>query len=327
MNKNDSSKILERGINSLFAFGGPKELKSNQEAQNLLIRIISDGNFLHSCLDYNNHLQIVRDIVQVEQLKTRIIVKCYLNYPEVSSSRRRSLVRQIIDVKELFYSVDVEIVPQISSIYYVPKSGYEEFVSYTYNELGIKRVLVEIFPSGTKNALDFVTRFRAGILNAGLDNSMKLGLTSYENKDICGFNPVIAEFISRNNLEISPMRILGSIKNKDDLESAFERLSFCTNYVNFFRGITQVSTKKQYDELNQHALVLLRKRQFQSASLQLERFKSDGRILAVNPYGLKYSHSIFFFIKFVKTYFRFFLVSIISLKFKELKKLISQGLI
>jgi hypothetical protein len=123
------------------------------------------------------------------------------------------------------------------------------------------------------------------------------------------------------------MRILGSIKNKDDLESAFERLSFCTNYVNFFRGITQVSTKKQYDELNQHALVLLRKRQFQSASLQLERFKSDGRILAVNPYGLKYSHSIFFFIKFVKTYFRFFLVSIISLKFKELKKLISQGLI
>ena len=327
MNKNESSQILERGINSLFAFGGPKEFKSNQKAQNLLIKIISDGNFLHSCLDYKSHLQDVRDIVQGEQLKARIIVKCYLNYPEVSSSRRRSLVRQMIDVKKLFCSVDVEIVPQISSICYVPKSGYEEFISYIHNELGIKRVLVEVFPSGTKNALDFVTRFRGGILNAGLNNTMKLGLTSYENKDTFGFTPVIAEFITRNNLEISPMRVLGRIKNKDDLEKAFERLSFCTNYVNFFRGITQVSTEKQYDELNHYAAALLRAMQFQNASLQSEHFKSDGRILAVNPYGLKYSHSIFFFIKFAKTYFRFFLVSIKSLKFRELKKLIPQGLI
>jgi hypothetical protein len=327
MNNYKSSQIFEREVNNLFAFGGPKELKGNQKSQHLLTRIISDGNFLHSCLDYNGHLQTIRDIVQCEKLKTRIIVKCYLNYPEVSSLRRRPLVRQLIDVKELFRNVEVEIVPQISSICYVPQSGYEEFISYAHNELGIERVMVEVFPCGTKNAIDFVKRFMNGILKSGLINSMKLGLTSYENKDTYGFNPAMVEFISQNNLEISPMRILGSIKNENDLERAFERLSFCTNYVNFFRGITQVSTEKQYDELNNYALAFLRERHFQNETLRLENFKSNGRNLAVNPYGLRYSKSPFFIIKSAIIYLKFSLICIKKLKFRALKKLTPQGFI
>lgn len=329
----ENSQSAERGVNSLFAFGGPKGLKSNQKSQNLLTRIISDGNFLHSCLAYNGHLQTIRDIAQGEKLKAKIIVKCYLNYsiaamfqPEAGSPRRDSLVKQIIEVRELFRRAEVEIVPQISSICYVPKNGYKEFISYIHNELGIKRVLIEIFPSGRINALDFATKIKEGIFNAGLMNSMKLGLTSYENKDTYGFDPVIAEFISRNNLEISPMRILGDIHSKMDLKGAFERLSLCTNYVNFFRGITQVSTDQQYDELNEHARYLFKKRQFQDLSLQWESFKPQERILAVNPYGLRYRHSIYSLIKSSRNCLKLLFVAIRSRKFEALKKLMPQGL-
>jgi hypothetical protein len=165
-----------------------------------------------------------------------------------------------------------------------------------------------------------------GIFNVGLVNEMKLGLTSYDNKDTYGFDTFMAEYISSNNLEIAPMRILGKIHTKVDLERAFDRLSLCTNYANFFRGITQVSTDKQYDELNYYARYLLRQKQFQNRSLQVESFKPQGRIRAINPYGLEYSYTFYFFIKSIWHKFKFCFKSIKSKKFIALKKLTPQGL-
>ena len=89
-------------MDKVFAFGGPKNWNTNKKQSIALIdRIILDGNYIHTCYDYGGHLQFVRDAAIRNNKKLKLILKCYLNYPDINSIRRRSLYEQIYRVKKI----------------------------------------------------------------------------------------------------------------------------------------------------------------------------------------------------------------------------------
>ena len=48
---------------SLFAFGGPNNFKSKPiQASRIIKQTILDGNYIHSCIDYDGHLQFVKEV-------------------------------------------------------------------------------------------------------------------------------------------------------------------------------------------------------------------------------------------------------------------------
>ena len=135
------------------------------------------------------------------------------------------------------------MIPQISSIWTIPKTGYLNFISEVYERFFIKRIIIELFPENEYVALCFAKNINDAISKLKLQNKISLGFTSYENKDTSGFNTNILNFINSTNLEICPMRVLGKINSKSDLKLALNYFSQFVCYKNFFRGITRVSSE------------------------------------------------------------------------------------
>ena len=95
------------GKNSLFAFGGPNNFKTRPiQASRIIKQIISDGNYIHSCIDYDGHLQFVKESALKINKPLKMILKCYLNYPEIASVRRKTIYAQIKRFKEMPISRD-----------------------------------------------------------------------------------------------------------------------------------------------------------------------------------------------------------------------------
>lgn len=278
---------------SLLAFGPPKGLCTNALAQSLLVKIISDGNFLHSCLDYGGTLQLTRDIAVENGLSVKLICKTYLNYPVKSSPRRLSLCAQISKVKKLFAGVNVEIVPQISSIYTIPRVGYAAFMKKIYYEYQINQLLIEIFPETELRCLAFLGKLQDATLDLGLEDEISIGLTSYDNPAMQGFTSTTLVKAQEMNLQLAPMRILGNPSSDKDVATAIKRLRDFHVANRLFRGITRVSTFNHYQ-----GLVSIIEKEFKDPvhcdplDVECVKFSGNNRSLAVNPYGLALENNL-----------------------------------
>ena len=190
---------LMSNLSEIFAFGSPKKLVEYDSSQHLMKTIIRDGHYIHSCLDYGGNLQKISELATQEDLKVKLISKIYLEFPIYSSVRRDTLINQITKIKKLFPKNNLELVPQISSIWSIPKNGYLNFISEVYERFFIKRLIIEIFQrmnmllSVLKNIKDAISKLK-------LQNKISLGFNSYENKDTSGFNTNILNFINSTNL-------------------------------------------------------------------------------------------------------------------------------
>ena len=272
---------------SLLAFGPPKGLLAKPEAKELLIKIINDGNFLHSCLDYQGTLQFTRNIAFENNLATRLICKIYLNYPSRLSIRRGSLCEQISKIRQLFAGTKVEIVPQISSIYNVPFGGYKEFVRKAYYDFNIKQILIEIFPDTESKCFDFLERMQDATMSLGLENKFSFALTSYDSPTTQGFTTRTLEKARELDIKLAPMRILGSPTCDKDVAIAIKRLREIHTSNHLFRGITRVSSLDHYKTLES-----IIRHEF-NGQIQYDKHDIAGigiskstRPFALDPYGL-----------------------------------------
>ena len=232
---------------SLLAFGSPDGLGVDAVAKNLLLRIISDGHYLHSYLDYGGALQSACLVAKENELRLNLICKIYLNYPLRTSPRRNSLHEQIVDIKKVSNGYLNDLVPQISSIYYVPLEGYTAFVQKIYYDHHIRLLLIEIFPETQSKCFLFIGRLQRAIVGLGLQNELSLGITSYENTVMQGFTSEILEKAKEMDLKLAPMKILGSPKSDQDVEVAIRKLMGFHESNQLFRGITKVSSLAHYE--------------------------------------------------------------------------------
>ena len=100
------------------------------------------------------------------------------------------------------------------------------------------------------------------------------------------------DFINFNSLEIAPLRILGSIKNEDDIVASLENFLELRNHPNFFRGVTKVSTEFHYYELFQNLKNVLEtqtKNTRKKSSLSNSLIPLKQKKASNNPYGLNKS--------------------------------------
>ncbi len=276
----------------IFAFGSPKGLLNNKYSQELLGKIIEEKNFLHSCLDYDGSLQKISLIAKNNNLNVKLIAKIYLNYPDLISVRRKSLLDQIVEIRELFGNNDLELVPQISSVWELPNNGYKSFLEKLYFTFGIKRILVEVFPDTKNKSLLFIQKLNNELHKLNMQSKFSIGISTYENKDTYGIDSEVMDFINFNSLEIAPLRILGSIKNEDDIVASLENFLELRNHPNFFRGVTKVSTEFHYYELFQNLKNVLetqtkntrKKSSLSNSPIPLKQKKASN-----NPYGLNKS--------------------------------------
>lgn len=272
---------------SILAFGSPRDLYSNAKAKDLLVKIISDGNFLHSCLDYQGSLQLTQAIALENSLPVKLICKTYLNYPVKSSLRRGSLCEQISQVKELFAGVKIELVPQISSIYAIPARGYASFIREIYLAFQIKQLLIEVFPETESKCFKFMDKLKAAALDLGLEDEISFGFTAYDNLSIQGFTRSTLVKAKEMNLTLAPMRILGSPASDKDVANAIRRLKDFHESNRLFRGITRVSAFNHYETLTS-----IVEKEFKEQvccdpfDIECIAFRDDNRCLAADPYGL-----------------------------------------
>jgi len=286
MNLKFIHNFMKKISSKAFAFGSPNNLVSDKDAQIFFKKIIENEHYVHSCLDYGGMLQKISEIVNLEDLKINLISKIYLNFPNYLSKRRNTLLNQIIQIQNLFPKENLELVPQISSIWSLPNYGYKKFILRLYKDLSVKRILIEVFPENERNSIMFAKNILDAISELNLETKISVGLTTYENKEISGVTTNIKSFINENSLEFAPMRILGNLKSKNDLKLAINSFSSLVRYKYFFCGITKVSSEAHYEQL----LDLFNKQDF---SQKNDIFSSNlilnnklNRIPAKNPYGI-----------------------------------------
>ncbi len=272
---------------SLFAFGGPNNFKSKPiQASRIIKQIILDGNYIHSCIDYDGHLQFVKEAALEINKPLKMILKCYLNYPEISSIRRKTIYSQIKRFEEIFGNLEIEIIPQISSISLFTNKDLFDFIKLIYYEFGINILLFESFPFSEKIIKKFVISIKEKISFLGLNSKFIIGVTAYENISTIGLSKTMTNFISENKLIYVPMRVLAKANNVRDISSSKKKLKNDIKYQGFFCAITKVSNMDQYNDLKNFS----NKNRYKlnsTKNLKLYRDKFVNADFAINPYGFK----------------------------------------
>ncbi len=287
---------------SIFGFGGPNNFKTQPYiAKKIIDKIISDENYIHSCYDYDGHLEFVREAAFRSNKPLKLILKCYLNYPELESIRRRSLYFQIKRFKEFFKNIKIDLIPQISSINSFSNNGLYEFLKIIHNEFSINMILLESFPSKEDVIREFIIQLNKHIISLGLESQFRLGLTFYENIFTIGLTADMVEFVSDNNLYYVPMRVLGSNKSKSNILISKEKIKNDSNYENFFCAITRVSSITQYYDLMNFSDKNISKIR-NSKKLTLFRDQSINSKIAIGPYSFNQKRNLFHKIKSFKIY-------------------------
>ena len=289
----------------ILAFGSPDNLDKDIEKQKLLSKIIYEENFIFSCLDYGNSLNIISNIVKSDRLNLKLICKIYLNYPDLFSVRKSSLTDQIKKIKDLFLGENIELVPQISSIWHLPKNGYEKFISNLFYNFGINRIIIEIYPDTNSKCLIFADKLSQAISKLNLTNKFSIGFISYEDKIQYGFDPKLINYINKNNLEISLLKLISSVKTNEETLNSFRRIYEFYSYQKFFRAVVKVSSQSHYNYLIDQSKILIKNIKNQKNLLLIKEESYYYRKLAINPYGLnKFNLNV---LGLVKKIIRFFL--------------------
>ncbi len=290
--------------------GGLEDLNE----KNIVLRQlqIRDGLTIHTCNDYKNSLEVIKEASFKMKNKLKIITKVYYKYPNVKHRRFRSLFSQI---EEQFNRLG--FIPsqwQLQICCYCPlnqlvSKNAQNFFWKINKEFGINKIFLETYPlyNFDNNKVNNLNEFYKGNIIFGLMGYQNLLNRIFD--DRC-----LAKYIE-NSTELIFIGILGKgIQNKlvpKNHNSDFinKNIIYFLDNINKFKlikGITNFSSLKQYTnfssnfqkfqdlsnrKLNENAKYLCKKNIFYFRS-----FDQYGGYFSIKQYIIK-PKLIFFKIK------------------------------
>ena len=292
---------METKINNLFekhiAFGGLMEL--NESSILLRNKQIEDGVKIHTCNDYNNSIEVIKE-ANPNKKQTKIILKVYYNYPTPNNRRYRSIISQIDEFIERLTFIPNDLILQICCYFpldILKKKFFLIFLERINRDYGIKKIYFEYYPVYKYNLENI--KFFFSELNKNID----FGFTGYYNL----FNRVLSKgnynIIDSQKIPFIPIGILGKNKVRDlqiDFTKTFSRdqvdinLLFLKTQINKNQnvfGITETSNYSNYLDLKKRFNTL----NIIDDNLYNKLEKVDFNLIKRDQYGGKY-----YFIDYIK---------------------------
>ncbi len=222
--------------------------------QNIELREIQirDGLIIHTCNDYGNSLEVIKEASLNIKNKVKIISKVYFNYPDINHRRFRSLFSQLLEQRSRLGFIPLEWNLQLCcycSINQLISKDAQKFFRRIKKEFGINKIFLEIYPVYNYN------KDKIKILNHFYKEEMIFGLIGYQNLRNRIFNEKQLIQYSQNSTQIILIGILGKGKQSKSRPKNFNKDFFKNNIIYFLnninnnkltKGITNFSSKKQY---------------------------------------------------------------------------------
>ena len=277
---------------------------TNLSDQNIELREIQirDGLTLHTCNDYDNSLEVIKEASFKTKNKVKIISKAYYKYPNINNRMFRSLFSQLQEQRSRLGFLPLEWHLQLCC--YCPlnqliSENAQKFFRRIKKEFGIKKIFLEIYPiyKYNKNKIQILSNF--------YQEEVIFGLIGYQNLRNRIFNEKQLIKYSQNSTQIVFIGILGKgIQNKfipKNITEDFIKkniIYFLKNINNnrFAKGITSFSSKKQYENFHDSFTYLLEKLSTNSLAKD-NYYKIDEKIYyfqKYDQYGCCYSLKEYF---------------------------------
>lgn len=285
----EDKKILEQII-----FGGLGELNKNSEELRKIQ--IMEGMKIHTCNNYNNSLEIIKNASIGCRDKLKLISKVYYRYPDLNNVRYRPLINQIDEMVYRLGFVPFEWELQLScycNLKELKTINAQEFFKHISSKYGIKKIYLEFYPIYKYKLQDIVN------LNKFYNKKIIFGLIGYQNLFNRVFTNNDLKFLSSNSVNVCFIGLLGLGKQNKVLlnnkENSKKNLDIHNGNIFYFllnqilynnlEVITEVSSIKHYLDL--------KKRIFDSSELlQSNDFKNYNEVrTCLKPYYFKdYDH-------------------------------------
>ena len=243
-------------FNKSIIVGGLLEIND----QNILIRKkqIHDGLMIHTCNDYGNSLEVIKEASSGLKDNLKIISKIYYKYPDITHRRFRPLYEQLEEIV-----MRIGFVPKVWEIQICCFCTVKDLISFEAQKFffkirenfGIKKIFLEAYPVYHYKIKDifFLNKFYKG-------NSY-FYFMGYQNLKNRVFDDEVLNQFAKNSLDIIFIGILSKgvqnkfrnqmILNKDKLD--FIDLNIIYFLVNLnmnpnIKGITNFNNLKQYED-------------------------------------------------------------------------------
>ena len=231
---------------------------SNLNDKNIELRElqIKDGLIIHTCNDYENSLEVIKEASFNIKNKVKIISKVYYNYPDINHRRFRSLFSQIQEQRSRLgfnpLSWHIQICCYCSINQLISKNA-KEFFKKIKREFGINKIFLEIYPPYNYNN-EIIQ-----ILNNFYNGEIPFGLIGYQNLRNRIFNEKDLIKYAQNSTQLIFIGILGkgahnkSIPKNMNEDFIHKNIIYFLNNLNnnkLIKGITNFSSKKQYENFN-----------------------------------------------------------------------------
>jgi hypothetical protein len=252
-------------IENLISFGGLTKYTN----ENILLREkqIKDKITIHTCNDYENSIEVIRDAKKNNE-EVSIILKVYFNYPDKFHRRNRPMTNQIEEAIKRLGFIPNEFIIQFCCFINFKIFRKDYFIKFlkTLNEkYGIKKIYFEYY-SVYRYDLKLIND-----LNEVFRDIIIFGVTGYFNF----FNRVFLEkeldTIKKHKIPFVPIGILGK-NHKRDISHALNKLEkfrsldhIDLNLIFFMKvikdipfsfGITETSSLTNYNDLKRRIKII-----------------------------------------------------------------------
>jgi len=251
--------MIENKTHSIFqkyiSFGGLTQL--NDTSISLRNKQIEDGVKIHTCNDYENSIEVIKE-ANPDKKETTIILKVYYNYPNSRNRRYRSIISQIDEFIERLSFVPSNLILQMCCYFPVEifkKDFFSAFLERVNREYGVKKIYFEYYPVYDYKFDEFKYFFNE------ISENISFGFTGYYNL----YNRVLDKrsYNEINSLDIPfiPIGILGKNKKRDiefDTQKLFPKDQIDVNLIFLLLqitknedvfGITKTSSYSNYQDL------------------------------------------------------------------------------
>ncbi len=214
---------------------------------------INDGLFIHTCNDYDNSLEVIKEASLKTKNKVKIISKVYYNYPNIYDRRFRSLLSQIHEQRSRLgfnpLKWDLQLCCYCTINQLVSRNA-QNFFKLIKKEFGINKIYLEIYPvyNYSENKIQILNHFYEGEIMFGL-----IGYQNFRNRI---FNDKQLIKYAQNSTQTIFIGILGKGKQNKLFPKNMDKDFIKKNIIYFLnniknnkltKGITNFSSIEQYE--------------------------------------------------------------------------------
>ena len=269
-------------------------MEHNKESVLLRKKQIEEGVSIHTCNDYGESLEIIRDASNQAGKAPKIISKVYYRYPNSRHRRFRPIIDQLNETKRRLASRPkrwmIQLCCQCNPENLKNGSG-RKFIEQISTEFNISKLYFENYPNYNLDLNEVHN------LNIIYENIFSFGVLGYQNLERRIFNNSELRMCKDKDIDLCFMGFLG-LGNKDKTLGIFNNLGYSLskkekillnmaylmygikfNFCSF--GITSVSSYEQYESLKEIFEELVNDK----CSIILENFLEH--LIVLNPYDFK----------------------------------------